>query len=375
MNFFDQLLKTLAPGFALRRLQNQLTYNALSKNKRRFDGAGQGRRFASRTMSNLSQNADININLPALRSHSREAVKNNPYAQNGVRRIANNVVGTGILANPVCASKASLHALKKAWADWADYTHCDFDDLQNFYGLELLVIKTVVKSGECYVRRVWDKNRQANKIALRLQILDPDFIDHNKNTVPTKNENYTVAGIQYDKNGQRIGYWVFDKHPAEAHSQSKLVDAGDILHVFEVNDPGQNHGLPFTSSVLLRMKDFDEFEDAQLMKQKIAACFSAFITQSLDAGVGGLAGDELTEQVEPGIIQRLNPGDGITFANPPSVDGFKDFSRQSLIGQAAGMGMSYESYTGDLSGVNFSSGRMGWLEFQRGVEILQWSML
>jgi capsid protein len=39
---------------------------------------------------------------------------------------------------------------------------------------------------------------------------------------------------------------------------------------------------------------------------------------------------------------------------------------------AAGLGLSYEALTGDLSETNFSSGRMGWLEMQRTIEHSRW---
>jgi len=42
---------------------------------------------------------------------------------------------------------------------------------------------------------------------------------------------------------------------------------------------------------------------------------------------------------------------------------------------ATGMNIPYEAMTGDLTGVNFSSGRMGWLEFQRAIEGWRWNML
>jgi capsid protein len=39
------------------------------------------------------------------------------------------------------------------------------------------------------------------------------------------------------------------------------------------------------------------------------------------------------------------------------------------------MGIPYELLTGDLKGVNFSSGRLGWLHFARRVDVWQWRML
>lgn len=139
MDFIGSFLRVVAPGVALKRVQNQMAFDTLTKAKRRFDGAGQGRRFNNTGIMTGSQNSDINQNLITLRQRSRDAAKNNPYAKNGVRRIANNVIGTGILANPIAANSTALKAAKKAWQGWADFTHCDFDGLQNFYGIEHLV--------------------------------------------------------------------------------------------------------------------------------------------------------------------------------------------------------------------------------------------
>lgn len=378
MDVVNSFLKVVAPKLALRRLQNQMAFDYLNEGKRKHDGAGRGRRFGENNSLSGSTNQQIAVDLPLLRERSREANRNNPYAKKGTRSITNNVIGTGILANPVAKTTTLAKKAKSVWKDWADDTSCDFDDLQNFYGLQALVMRTVVKAGECYVRRIWTKRKKNSAIVpLELQILDPDFIDHGKtNLVPLDNGEYTVNGIQFNKLGKRIAYWVFDRHPSENYAISRPVPFADIIHIYEIEDPGQVHGLPFNSSVILRMKDFDEFEDAQLMKQKIAACFAVFVERP--AGNEGIIGDKTENNIErlaPGMINYGEQGETFTFANPPQVDGYRDFTRTSLQGQAAGYGLSYESYTGDLSGVNFSSGRMGWLEFQRNVEMIQFNMV
>lgn len=376
MDLINRLFREIAPKHAVKRIQNQAAFDILEKGVRKYEGAGKGRRFSDNNPQLLSPNTDANDALPMLRKRSREANKNNPYAKNGTRRIANNVIGTGILANPIGKTKSVTKIAKKLWEDWANSTLCDFNGLQNLYGLQLIITKTVIKSGECYVRKVW-KERESNfvGIPLELQILDPDFIDHNKNIKADTSGVYSVSGIQFNKLGKRIGYWVFSRHPNEEKSESIVVPASEIAHIFEVDDPGQIHGIPHNSSIILRMQDFDEFEDAQLMKQKIAACFTAFITKPDTSDGIDTSDTSGIERLSPGVIERLSSGEEIIFSSPPSTDGFKDFSRQSLQGQAVGMGLSYESFSGDLSNVNFSSGRMGWLEFQRGVEILQWNMV
>ena len=80
---------------------------------------------------------------------------------------------------------------------------------------------------------------------------------------------------------------------------------------------------------------FDEFEDASLMRQKIAALFSAFVTDVDGSGVtlGAPGKDSVDkgpiETLEPGLISYLKPGQEVVFSNPPvTVDGH--FSAQTL---------------------------------------------
>lgn len=83
---------------------------------------------------------------------------------------------------------------------------------------------------------------------------------------------------------------------------------------------------------------------------------------------------EPLDYIEPGTFQYGRPGEEVTFSSPPGVDGYADYTKVSLRAIAAGLGVPYEALTGDLSNVNFSSGRMGWLEYQRSLAAWQWTM-
>jgi lambda family phage portal protein len=305
-------------------------------------------------------------------------VRNFGYAKNAIRHVGNSVVGTGILASPVSKTKnkAEEDKVKQAWKDWAETTDCDFDGLQNFYGIQKMVAKTVAKSGSCLVRRVWKKYKKGS-LSLELQVLEPDFLDRSRTGMIMDNGEYTFHGIQFDKNGKRIAYWIYDRHPLDFKVESHPVPADDIAHVFDVEDPGQIDGLPFLSSVIVPMKDYDEYVDAQLLKQKTSAAYAGFITKDADSGLGGATPKpgEPSEKIESGTIQELNPGETITFSDPPSTEGLAEFARESKLQHAAGIGLSYESYTGDLSNVNFSSGRMGWIKENANVEDWQWNII
>ena len=84
---------------------------------------------------------------------------------------------------------------------------------------------------------------------------------------------------------------------------------------------------------------------------------------------------ELADRVAPGMIYELSAGEDVKFGTPPTTQGSEAYGKSTLRGVAAGYGPTYESVTGDLSNVNFSSGRMGWLEFQRLVQHWQNNML
>ena len=382
MDGLTKFISFFSPKRAAERVKNQITLKMMDEHTRRYEGAGRGRRFNGFNHSNSSANQQISDALPLLRERSRDIAKNNPYGKSSIKKIGNNVVGTGIFAVPKTKNKNLDKHIKELWNNWADETHCDFNELQNFYGLQSLIMKTVAKSGECIVRRVWKRKTKKDNgiIPLELQVLDPDFIDHQKNTIKDfDNGEYIINGIQFNKYGKRIAYWIYDRHPLEATAVSRPVPVDDIIHIFEVEDPGQVRGIPFFSSSILRMKDFDEFEDAELMKQKVAACLSVIITKTDGDGPPSTTDKDkkgdLTERLQPGAIQYAAPGEDVQVVNPPVFNGLKDYSRQSLQGQAAGVGLSYEEYTGDLSNTNFSSGRMGWIAMHRNIEHWQWNLM
>jgi lambda family phage portal protein len=122
------------------------------------------------------------------------------------------------------------------------------------------------------------------------------------------------------------------------------------------------------SPVVIRLKDLDDYEDGQLQRQKMASCFVAFVQDiGPDMTDEDEECDELGEKLEPAQIEFLPPGKTVTFADPPAVQNYNEYVTTLLHGIATGVGMSYEVLTGDLSQVNFSSARMGWLEFSRNI--------
>lgn len=373
MGVIDNIIALVSPRAAFQRAQYKLMTEVISK--RRYEAAAGGRRTSGWTTYNTSSNQEIEGALHRLRTRSRDLVRNNPYAFRAVQAIANNTVGTGIRPAIVSQSASTKNNVKRLWESWAGSTDCDFDGVKTFYGLQKLVMRTVAESGECLIVRRRNSNKE---IPFEIQVLEPEYLDTTRNTAAVEGEVHIIMGVEFDRAGRRVAYWLYDKHPNDyAFAKSRRIPIEDVIHVYEVLRPGQVRGVPFGVSSFLRLKDFDEYEDAQLMRQKIAACFTAFVSSpSMSAGLPGTSKEaDLTERVEPGLIQRLSPGDEVTFGNPPGAEGYESYSKKILQGISVGYGTTYEILSGDLSNVNFSSGRMGWIEFQRNVEDWQEFML
>jgi len=373
VNTFERFIYVIAPQYALKREQARRAIRA-------YDAASKGtRRTTSWSSSGSSQNAEVYTAAKTLRDRSRELTRNNPFVKRAVQSIANNVVGTGIRAKINSKNKRVKDKVYQDFIDWFDTTQCDHDGFKNGYGIQKMVLKAVVESGDCLIIKKYDKSRS---IPLKLQVLEIDYLDSTKNSLLSGTGNsdgsYDFMGIRFNSKGERIGYWIFNNHPGDPMNvgqvDSTLIPASSVIHVFEQLRPGQQMGVPFGVSAFMRVRDMDEYQDAQVVKQKVAACYTVQVTSPVDGPSTQAEIDEF-QRVEPGMVYRLSPGEDVKFGQPPSVENFGEFSRTILQSVAAGFGTTYENLTGDLNNVNFSSGRMGWIEHHRNIEDWQYNLL
>jgi lambda family phage portal protein len=218
-------------------------------------------------------------------------------------------------------------------------------------------------------------------VPLQLQVLEADHLDSGK-TGETRDGGFVMQGVEFDRLGRRQAYWLFPNHPGEARGGalvSSRVPARHVLHLFERLRPGQVRGVPWFAPAMLKLRDLDAYDEAELVRKKIEACFAAFVTGVQDEETLGRARIEpdgaRVETFEPGMIEYLEPGRDVRFAAPAASGGYAEYLRLQLHAVAAGVGLTYELMTGDLSQVNYSSIRAGLIEFRRRMEALQWQLL
>ena len=385
LNWFDRTVGFFSPRALLKRKKYKI-YNAYLA--RKFEGADAGRRTKNWNTNNASANTETAIGLNLVRNRSRDLVRNNPYGARGIQVITNNVVGKGITTQIKVDDNRKTDRREKRlnniWRAWAGTTACDFEGIHDFFGIQRLVMRAVVESGEVLVRirRVGRQNAigpdgiEREVPPIQLQVLEADFLATTRVFTRLQNGNVIIQGVELDPQGKVVAYHIFQDHPGSldpmpgSRFKTIRIPGNEILHVYRMDRPGQIRGVPWLAPIMLRLRDFDLYEDAQLKRQQCAAMFTAFVhdIEGVDDDEETKEEIELGEKMEPGMIEILPPGKDITLSDPPGADNYGEYTSVVLHSIAAGLGITFESLTGNLKQLSFSGGRLGFLEMNRNIE-------
>ena len=346
--------------------------------QRRYDAASRTSRMSG--WYTPTTDADAAISDPiTIRNRARDLVRNNPWASKGVNVCVNNAIGYGIRAQIKAGSALRTRQAQALWQRHMETNACDADGMHDIYGLQQLAFRSLVESGECLIRFRPRRPEDGLPLPFQLQVIEPDLLSDNiadaSGVLPG---NDFEKGIEYDPLGRRVAYHLFRKHPGSTQTLAGLretarVPASEIIHLYRKDRPGQNRGVSWLSPVVVAAKNLGLFEDATLQSSMIANLFTGWLHSDDPQAFG----DELEEEIpdlQPGTMYALRPGRSVTFNEPPKRAEDPQFRQWILRGIASGLGITYESLTGDMSQVTYSSARMSAHEFGRNVESWQWNL-
>ncbi len=327
-----------------------------------------------------------------LREQARHLYENDPIARRVVDSIVCNMVGRGVMPIPRHENPEIAAAIEGFLNTWNNTTDVDFDGDHNLSGIQSLVIKTLVRDGAVFVKRIVRRRK------ISLQVLEPDYLDVIKNGINHDNDNEIINGIEYHKVTRQVAaYWLYEFHPEDNYSQGHntgtrfvtenprsyyTTGAGgrslrtpviDVCHIKRIDRPGQQDGISWLAPALTKLWDLREYEESKLKQQKLQACFTAFVQDNFELGeeeradILGLArkdSETMTGRtISAGHIEELPPGKTITFPQGTQT-GNENFVERCLRSIAGALGVSYEIFN-DYSQVSYSSGRMGFMEMDR----------
>mgnify|MGYP002132267302 FL=1 len=330
--------------------------------------------------------ADHLADAATLRTKARALRQNVPYIAAGMQALVDATVGTGVV---IRATGREAAAKNKTFAAWKP--ECDADGRLDFDGMVAAAYDTTEQDGEVLIRLRPRLPSDGLAVPLQLQLLEIDWLDTTKTVAVGANQ--VIEGIEYDPLGAVAAYWLYDSHPgdigtvrASGRTQSRRISAQFIIHLFRAERPGQGRGFTRIAPVIARVRDLQLYEDAELarknLESRLGVVYSGNPEDLANPGPGNPTGDPAQARVTgdlgelpSGGITGLPMGGAFEIVEPKPAAGYTDYVKQQLHLIAAGMGITYEMMTGDVSEANFSSARVRLLDFRRGVERIRWLTL
>jgi len=330
-----------------------------------------------------SANADHFADASALRAKARFLVQNVPYIAAGMGALVAQTVGTGIV--PRSTSPRQADVINTLWARWVK--ECDADGRMDFYGMQAAAYRAMEQDGEVLIRLRPRFTTDGLAVPLQLQLLEIDWLDTSRSQA--EGNNQVINGIEYDLLGRVVAYWLWDQHPGDitlrrgTRTQSSRVPAASIIHLYNPERPGQGRGFSRLAPVIARVRDLQLYEDAELARKNLEARLSVLASGDVAsmanpseyAGTGNPANAQATGdlgQLGSGAITALPPGVNVTVVEPKAAGGHVEYVRHQLHMISAGIGITYEMMTGDMSQVNYSSARVRLMDVRRQIEQMQW---
>lgn len=299
-NLLDRAIAYVMPGVAVKRMvhRNQL---ALSGG---YAGAKIDRAQLSRWQPTAgSANADTIPDLPVLRARSRDQMRNAPVALGALNSTVSHVVGTGLTYTPAIdaeflglddeQAEEWQDDVKRRFKSWAESIDCDVSRQLDFYGIQELVFRSFLESGDCFVLtpRI---SRTGKPARLALQVIEADRVCNPDRAMDTE----TVAcGIEINPDtGEAIAYHIAKQHPGSGtyvvnsnNSWKRVTARGNatgrrnVLPIFKPLRPGQLRGVPWIAPILEPLKQLGRWAEAELNAAVVSGLTATFITMDPEA--------------------------------------------------------------------------------------------
>lgn len=359
MSFFDPLHKAIASTIRFFTPAKALEY--LARSYVAAKATGSNSRWSPKASSAYGE---IKTDWQKTTNRARDLERNNPYVKGFVRRWIAGVVESGTWPKSKVPNSdgKTINAdlandIELRWEKWAETAGANGD---SYADIQRLVAWHFLVDGEILVRKVAVAGKP-----LALEILECDQLDTGKDDGTT-----IMGGIERDKFGKPVGYWILGTHPGNGSSTSTLVPASEIIHVFMRERASQVRGICHFASIITDLFDTSEFQDATLILARVATAFGVYIKSPNpeDWGSSALTGSNAEDgatplqYVQPGSISYLRPGEEIqTVAAEQPGNVYDPFVRSRLRGASVGAGISYETFSNDYSQGSYSSARQAML--------------
>jgi len=351
-----------------------------------YRGAGQDRLRSDWITSVMPDSTPPIYELQNLRVRSRDLVRNDPVAHAVIETFVDSVIGQGLnLQSTISAEALGVSeekavkiraAAESAFETWKKYA--DKANIMNFDEYQRLAFNKILVDGEAVVIPTWNDSAW-RPYGRCLSMVESEELDYNY--TPNKQ---TVNGITFDRYGSPEIYWLkkYTKSQWGGKSSEPLIPNAirardkkgrpNVLHIFETLRPNQTRGIPKLAPVLDKFEELNEYVEAEIVSARVSACLSVFVqkndpitaAQAMATGTEDWSGDRI-QDIEPGVINYLSPGESIAVVDPKRSEGFGTFIESVMGIISMSVGIPKEILMKDFTKTNYSSARAALLEARR----------
>ncbi len=295
-NALERAIAAISPSWALSRHQARVA-TAMAGG---YVGASYADRFANWMPRGGDADADTVRDLPTLRARSRDLVRNSPIGTGAIETLVTHAVGTGLsMQSRIDAKRLGLGAEQavewqantdREFRLWAESFFCDATEQQNFYGLQGLVYRSFLESGDVFPLLA-DVPRDGWPFRLSVQVIEADRVSNPDGKGDT---DRITAGIERNERGAPVRAHIADRHPGK-YVVTKAVNwqavdfmntatgRRNLLHVMRKLRPGQSRGVPILSPIIDSVKQITRYSTAEVDAAVNSAAFSLFVKMDPDA--------------------------------------------------------------------------------------------
>lgn len=352
----------------------------------------------------------INSAKPMADARGRDMGRNDTNVQGAITSHQNGIVGGHYRLNATpnwrALAAATGFAFDEVWAEEfqtmvearfdliaeSESHYLDASGMNTLTGLVRMAVAGYLMTGEVLATCEW--LRRGNRpLRTAIQMVSPDRLSNPNDEADTSTMR---RGVEQDAYGRPVAYHFRQAHPGDGFYDNndayrwKRVAAEkpwgrkQVLHIIEQRDADQSRGVSDMVSALKSMRMTKHFKEVTLQNAVINATYAAAIESELPpeavvAMMGGNTGPEnymnaigafmsgLTQYVEQSsnlkldgaMMPHLYPGTKMSLKNAGTPGGVgTDFEKSLHRGIAAALGLSYEEFANDWSGVSYSGGKM-----------------
>ncbi len=315
---------------------------------------------------------------------AREFVRNNMIVDQGIDRLANNVLRGGFTLDPRSPDTGVNTAAADRWKAWAeDADQCELSGRFTWRAMEKLVLRAVITDGDHLVLPTRDG--------------PAELAEAHRCRTPKNTKKAVVHGVVIDRYRRPLEYWLTrdDIEPLAPLTHVRDVrqyPARDpdgnrqVFHVYNPKRVSQTRGITALAPIGTAAGMLDEIQFARMVQQLVVGSYAIFRQQPLGlppAGAAAAPGPQSTERqtdgtektlggYTPGIEYIGRPGETITgFAPNVPNPTFFDHSRLLLTFIAINLNLPLCVFLLDASETNFSGFRGALDQAKEGFRSLQ----